>query len=159
MLLENLSTYKHYLPAIILSAASTFFLYDIISDIIKGDESTLHLIIEGFIFFATSLVLTHEVLRVMQLRKDLSKEQDKVSRLSGELSKVIQKDFETWKLSEGEKEVAILLIKGLSMNEIGELRGVKEKTVRQQATSIYAKSKYSNRHELAAKFIEDLLNM
>ena len=45
------------------------------------------------------------------------------------------------------------------MNEIGELRGVKEKTDRQQATSIYTKSKCPNRHELAAKFIEDLLNI
>ena len=149
---------KEYLPVIVLGLASTFFLYDIISDVVKGDESTLHLIIEGFIFFATSLILTFEVFRVIQLRRDLSKEQDKVSRLSGALSEVIQKDFEQWKLSEGEKEIAILLIKGLSMNEIGKLRGVKEKTVRQQATSIYAKSKCPNRHELAAKFIEDLLN-
>ena len=142
-----------------LGSASAFFLYDIIVDVMKGDESPLHLIIEGFIFFATSVILAHEVIRVMQLRKDLRKEQNKVARLSGELSQVIQKDFETWRLSESEKEVAILLIKGLSMNEIGELRGVKEKTVRQQATSIYTKSKCPNRHELAAKFIEDLLNM
>ncbi|MFK7794977.1 MAG: helix-turn-helix transcriptional regulator [Gammaproteobacteria bacterium] len=150
---------KNYLPVIVLGSATAFFLYDIISDVIKGDEGTLHLIIEGFIFFATTVILAYEVLRVIQLRKDLTKEQDKVLRLSGELSEVIQKDFEKWKLSESEKEVAILLIKGLSMNEIGELRSVKEKTVRQQATSIYSKSKCPNRHELAAKFIEDLLNV
>ena len=152
-------TYKSYLPLIVLGSASAFFLYDIIYDVMKGDESPLHLIIEGFIFFATSVILSHEVLRVMQLRKDLQKEQEKVARLSGELSQVIQKDFTEWKLSESEKEVAILLIKGLSMKEIGKLRNVQEKTVRQQATSIYTKSKCPNRHELAAKFIEDLLNV
>ena len=142
-----------------LGSASVFFLYDIIADIMKGNESSFHLIIEGFVFLATSAVLTYEVIRVMQLRKDLSIEHDKVARLSGELSEVIQKDFKDWKLTESEKEVAILLIKGLSMSEIGELRGVKEKTVRQQATSIYTKSNCPNRHELAAKFIEDLLNV
>jgi len=142
----------------VLGSATTFFLYDIIYDVLKDDEGILHLIVEAFIFFATSVILAFEVMRVMQLRKDLVKVQDKVSRLSGKLSEVIQKDFEKWKLSEGEKEIAILLIKGLSMNEISELRGVKEKTVRQQATSIYAKSNCPNRHELAAKFIEDLLN-
>ena len=141
-----------------LGIASAFFLYDIITDVMKGNESTFHLVIEGFIFLATSTVLTHEVLRVIQLKKNLRREQDKVARLSGELSSVIQNDFKDWKLTESEKEVAILLIKGLSMYEIGELRGVKEKTVRQQATNIYTKSKCPNRHELAAKFIEDLLN-
>lgn len=142
-----------------LGLASTFFLYDIITDILKNEESFPHLIIEGFIFLATTIILTQEVFRVIRLRKDLRLEQGKVARLSGDLSNVIKKDFEEWKLTESEKEVAILLIKGLSMSEIGELRGVKEKSVRQQATSIYAKSKYPNRHELAAKFIEDLLNI
>lgn len=156
--MSNWQTYKIYIPAIVLGSASAFFLYDIVTDVMKGDESPFHLIIEGFIFFAASVVLTYEVLRVMQLSKDLKQEQGKVARLSGELSQVIQKDFVEWKLTESEKEVAILLIKGLSMNEIGEFRGVKEKTVRQQATSIYTKSKCPNRHELAAKFIEDLLN-
>ena len=41
--------------------------------------------------------------------------------------------------------------------EISEMRQVKEKTVRQQATQIYAKSGYAGRHELAAHFIEDLM--
>ncbi len=157
--MNDWQAYKIYFPAIVLGFASAFFLYDIIVDVMKGEESPLHLIIEGFIFFATAVVLTHEVLRVMKLSEDLKQEQGKVARLSGELSQVIQKDFEEWKLTESEKEVAILLIKGLSMNEIGDLRGVKEKTVRQQATSIYTKSKCPNRHELAAKFIEDLLNV
>lgn len=151
--------YTNYLPVVVLGSASTFFLYDIITDVIKGNESNLHLIIEGVIFLAITVILAHEILRVIRLQKDLSHEQNKVARLSGELSNVIKKDFEDWKLTESEKEVAILLIKGLSMNEIGELRGVKEKTVRQQATNIYIKSKCPNRHELAAKFIEDLLNI
>lgn len=157
--MNNRLKLNKYFPTIVLGLASTFFLYDIITDILKGEDSYLHLITEGFIFLATSIVLTQEVLRVLQLRKNLRQEEGKVARLSGELSKVIKKDFEEWKLSESEKEVAILLIKGLSMSEIGELRGVKEKSVRQQATSIYAKSKCPNRHELAAKFIEDLLNI
>jgi DNA-binding NarL/FixJ family response regulator len=43
------------------------------------------------------------------------------------------------------------------MKEIAGVRKVKEKTVRQQATQIYAKSGYAGRHELAAHFIEDLI--
>ena len=44
------------------------------------------------------------------------------------------------------------------MKEIALARHVKEKTVRSQATNIYSKSGYAGRHELAAHFIEDLMN-
>jgi DNA-binding NarL/FixJ family response regulator len=43
------------------------------------------------------------------------------------------------------------------VREIADARSVKEKTVRQQATHIYAKSGYAGRHELVAHFIEDLM--
>jgi len=44
------------------------------------------------------------------------------------------------------------------MREISVVRQVKEKTIRQQTGGIYAKSGYAGRHELAAYFIEDLMN-
>jgi DNA-binding NarL/FixJ family response regulator len=45
------------------------------------------------------------------------------------------------------------------MREISEAREVKEKTIRQQATSVYAKSGCAGRHELVARFIEDLMSI
>jgi len=51
----------------------------------------------------------------------------------------------------------MLLLKGLSFKEIAALRITLEKTVRQQASSIYRKSGISGRHELAAWCIEDYL--
>jgi DNA-binding NarL/FixJ family response regulator len=71
---------------------------------------------------------------------------------------VMHSQFNKWGLSTSEAEVALLLIKGLSMKEIAEVRQVKEKTVRTQSASIYAKSAQAGRHELAAFFIEDLMS-
>ncbi len=48
--------------------------------------------------------------------------------------------FERWSLSKGEKDIAILLIKGCSMKEIAETRGSSESTFRQQASNIYKKA-------------------
>ena len=70
----------------------------------------------------------------------------------------MRQQFDHWGLSPSEHEIALLLIKGLSMKEIAEARQVKEKTIRQQATGVYAKSGYTGRHELAAHFIEDLMS-
>jgi DNA-binding NarL/FixJ family response regulator len=102
-------------------------------------------------------VLITELRRVARLRAEVRKEQNRFARLSGELLAVMHGQFSDWGLSPSESEVALLLIKGLSMKEISLARQVKEKTVRQQATAIYAKSGYAGRHELAAHFIEDLI--
>ncbi|MFN3164676.1 MAG: helix-turn-helix transcriptional regulator [Pseudohongiellaceae bacterium] len=71
---------------------------------------------------------------------------------------VMRAQFTNWQLSASEVDVALLLIKGLSMKEIATARNVKEKTVRTQAASVYAKSGHAGRHELAAHFIEDLMS-
>ncbi len=149
---------KDYLPAIVLVSAILFFAYDIVADLAHGREGLFHIIVEMIVFFAISGVLLGELRRVSVLRKELLEHRIKTARLSGELLAVMREQFSSWKLSVSENEVALLLVKGLSMREIAEARHVKEKTVRQQATGIYAKSGYAGRHELAAHFIEDLMN-
>ncbi|MBE9568912.1 MAG: response regulator transcription factor [Proteobacteria bacterium] len=73
------------------------------------------------------------------------------------LSHVISQQFDDWRLSNSEKEVGWLLLKGFSLKEIAALRETLEKTVRQQASSIYKKSSLAGRHAFSAWFIEDAL--
>jgi DNA-binding CsgD family transcriptional regulator len=73
------------------------------------------------------------------------------------LGAAIDAQFGRWNLSPAEREVALLLLKGLSHKEIGTLRRVGEATVRQQAQAVYRKSGLANRSDLAAFFLEDLL--
>ncbi len=73
------------------------------------------------------------------------------------LADVISQQFSDWGLSPSEKEVGWLLLKGLSLQEIANLRETKEKTVRQQASSIYKKAGINGRHTFSAWFIEDIL--
>lgn len=149
---------KNYYPAIILASATTFFAYDIVADLLDDSEGLFHILIESLVFLAISIVLFAELRRVSRLKLEVLKERDKTARLSGELLAVMRGQFADWGLSPSECEVALLLIKGLSMKEISSAREVKEKTIRQQATSVYAKSGYAGRHELAAHFIEDLMS-
>ena len=149
---------KTYTPAIILASATLFFAYDIVADLLDDSESLFHIVVESIVFIAISAVLFAELRRVGRLRQEVREERDKTARLSGELLTAMRRQFSEWGLSPSENEVALLLIKGLSMREIAQARQVKEKTVRQQATSVYAKSGYAGRHELAAHFIEDLMS-
>lgn len=73
------------------------------------------------------------------------------------LGQVIDEQFARWGLTAAEREVALLLLKGLSHREIAGARATAETTVRQQALSVYRKSGLRGRSDLAAFFLEDLL--
>jgi len=74
------------------------------------------------------------------------------------LGLVVDDQFERWKLTPAERDVGLLLLKGLSHKEVAEIRKTSEATVRQQAQAIYRKSGLTNRSDLAAYFLEDLLS-
>jgi len=73
------------------------------------------------------------------------------------LGVAIDRQFARWELTEAEREVAALLLKGLSHKEVAEVRGTSERTARQQALGIYRKADVAGRAELSAFFLEDLL--
>jgi DNA-binding NarL/FixJ family response regulator len=52
---------------------------------------------------------------------------------------------------------AFLLLKGFSLKEVAEVRGTTERTARTQSATIYTKAGLSNRAQLSAFFLEDLL--
>jgi DNA-binding CsgD family transcriptional regulator len=73
------------------------------------------------------------------------------------LSVAIDSQFDRWGLTAAEREVALLLLKGLSHKEIAVVREASVLTVRQQARSVYAKANLSGRAALSAFFLEDVL--
>ena len=73
------------------------------------------------------------------------------------LGDVVTQQFTEWMLTGSEIEVGWLLLKGLSLKEVAIVRNTQEKTVRQQASSIYKKAGVSGRHAFSAWFIEDIL--
>jgi len=92
-----------------------------------------------------------------ETRIDLGNWKEKSRSFIQGLSQAMDEQFEKWHLTPSEKEVALLLIKGLSTKEIADIRQASEKTVRAQATSLYKKSQVQGRYELSAFFLEDLL--
>lgn len=90
-------------------------------------------------------------------RQEAERWRREASALVAGLGVAIEEQFERWALSAAEKEIALLLLKGLEHKEIAQLRNVSETTVRQQARCVYRKGGLSGRHDLAAFFLEDLL--
>ncbi|MDQ3565650.1 MAG: LuxR C-terminal-related transcriptional regulator [Pseudomonadota bacterium] len=73
------------------------------------------------------------------------------------LGSAIDAQFDRWQLTAAEREIALLMLKGLSHKEIARARDTSERTIRQQAQAIYGKANLSGRAALSAFFLEDLL--
>lgn len=73
------------------------------------------------------------------------------------LSRAIAEQFEKWRLTPTEREIAIELLKGHSHKEIAADTGRSERTVRQHAVVIYQKAGLGGRAELGAFFLEGLI--
>ena len=116
----------------------------------------------GLLYFTYIIYQQHVSQRILEknlntAEKNLESANIKLRNGKKEFFKVIQWQFSEWLLSPSEAEVALLLLKGLSIKEIAEARATQEKTVRKQASAIYEKSGLAGRHELSAWFFEDLL--
>jgi DNA-binding CsgD family transcriptional regulator len=157
---------------IVLIFFTTFFIVDITYDLKEGIPLA-HIWHEAALFFIALVATLWQIRVIVQKNKHIQslnmelletkqsyqEWKAKTHASSVQLGQMIDNEFGVWHLSQSEKDVALLLIKGFSMKEIADLRSTHEKTVRQQATSIYKKSGLSGRQELAAFFLEDLLNL
>lgn len=143
---------------------------DLVIDYLEGSDAW-HLFIEALVIVLSmtglGYLITEAVTRRGELERltekledtelSLSESREHVRNANRAYSEVIQKQLDDWQLTPSEKDVAVLLLKGLSFDEIANVRKTKEKTVRQQATAIYRKSNLNGRHEFAAWFFEDFL--
>jgi DNA-binding NarL/FixJ family response regulator len=77
------------------------------------------------------------------------------SSLTG-LGQAIDAQCTAWGLTPAEREVAVMILKGLGHKQIAAATGRSERTVRQHAVAVYQKSGIGGRAELAAFFLDGL---
>ncbi len=70
---------------------------------------------------------------------------------------VLDDRFDGWELTPAERDVALFSIKGFSTQDIANLRGVSEGTVKAQSNAIYRKAGVSSRAQLLSLFIDELV--
>lgn len=99
-------------------------------------------------------------LSAVELRRVLERQhraETAVSIASGNFATMLDVFFTRWGLTSAERDVALLVIKGLDNDAIAATRGVAVGTVRSQTARIYAKAEVSGRAQLLSIFIEELL--
>ena len=143
---------------------------DVITDIGLG-VPTWHILEEAFIVVISAIAMVYLSLdlrsrtrQLSELSTTLKTADQQLANITSEMksarrvySEVIHHQFDEWRLTESEQQVAMLLLKGLSFKEIATVRSTQEKTVRQQASTIYGKSGIDGRHAFSAWFLEDFM--
>ncbi len=148
------------LSFIVIAVCEAFFLMDVVADFFHWDIGAPWLD-HGSIEMATTVTLAlalvvigRETIRLLSSHR---RAEANVQAASGELLSMIERKFDDWQLSASEKEIALLLIKGMSNQEIADIRDTRPGTVKSQSSAVYQKAGVRNRQELAAYFVEDLL--
>ena len=161
---------KDLIVTVILCIIMLLNLADVVTDISLG-VPTWHIIQECLIVAAAGITAGYLLLvtrgrarQLEQLKETLSQADRQLADITAEMrgarrqyGELIHQQFDAWKLTLSEQQVAMLLLKGLTFKEIATVRETREKTVRQQASTIYAKSGLEGRHAFAAWFLEDFL--
>lgn len=161
---------KDVVIIVLLVLIMLFKLLDIVADV-QLDIPAWHIAQEGILVLLTviaTVYLSHDLMRrsrqVKTLAQRLAKADKQIDNMTSQMrsarqeySQAVSSQFTTWGFTKSEQQVAFLLLKGLSFKEIAEVRQTKEKTVRQQASSIYSKADVDGRHTFCAWFMEDFI--
>jgi len=137
----------------------------------RSGARPLHLVFEGTLMLTAGSGALHLFLRMRRARsealllaRDVNTARAEARRWRHEARELLEglglsmgRQFDRWQLTPAERDVALLLLKGLSHREAAQVRETSERTVRQQAREVYRKAGLSGRSELAAFFLEDLL--
>ena len=159
--------------ALILGAIAALVAVDVASDLAEG-VTLGHATLEGAVLVLAVAGLAWVALRAWserrrlvgemgQLRSENASWQKNAARWKAEaeaatrgFAEAVDQEFLRWGLTVAEREVALLLLKGVSLKDISGARGTAERTARQQAASVYAKAGVTGRSELASYFLDAL---
>lgn len=135
-----------------------FFLGDVIEDFrADGQINNPHFLLETV---AAAALMGGVAFLMIELRGLLLRVSDMQTGLEiarGQLAEVIDAFFTDWGLTDAERDVAVLILKGLDNDAIAALRKTAAGTVRAQSARIYAKSNTSGRAQFISLFMEELM--
>lgn len=146
--------------------ACGFFIFDVADDLQNrimsttpyGNGEIIHLAFEILAVFAlgSGIYVTSQF--IILLREGQQSAELALSFLRKDFDGLVRQKFLKWALTPAEKDISILLLKGLGTAEISEMRSTKLGTVKLQVHKILQKAGAKNRAEFMSLFIDDFLD-
>lgn len=145
---------------IVQGVCAAVFLSDLLTEIAEPVMTTAerwHLYTERAATFALLAGIVFEFRYLLWLLRRKTHLEDSLRTASAAIFDIIEAEFEAWRLTPAERDVASFLVKGLSIAEIAGLRGSAEGTVKAHLNAIYRKSGTRNRAEMLSHLIDTMM--
>ena len=155
---------KRRLPLLIIAlivgqiVCATVFLNSILSDAWEDRGFDWHQVSAFLAIIALAAGIIFETFYLIGLLQRKASLERSVGMASSALQDVIESHFTEWNLTASERDVAALMVKGLSISEIAAIRGSADGTVKAHLNNIYRKSKTRNRAEVLSSIMDAMLD-
>lgn len=155
---------KLRLPALILALivaqviCALVFLVDVTRDVATAGGPDWGLLPEALASLALLVGIAFEAVYLVHLLRRKASLERSVGLASSAMQDVIDRHFDEWKLTASERDVAGLMVKGLSISEIAGVRGSAEGTVKAHLNAIYRKASARNRAEVLSHIMDTLID-
>jgi DNA-binding CsgD family transcriptional regulator len=136
--------------------AAVFFVSDSLLEL-ATDTSKRHALMELPVAIALCIGAWFTVQELRRLLRRSDEQNRALALASGAFVQVVERQFDGWKLTKSEREVAWLSLKGVDPAVMAELRGSAAGTVRAQLARVYGKSGVTSRAQFASVFVDELL--
>ncbi len=170
LILKNLSRKEKVVLVVSFFCMTSASLFDAIEEYLEGAPlidyfSSLLLLIFAFIIPIGFLIAKRREIhskhnleqKINMLEADLREQKSLAKKISIDFQNYVNGQFNIWSLTPTEKDIGLLLLKGLSFKEIGLIRKTSEQTIRNQAQGIYVKAHLDGRHDLSAYFLNEFI--
>ena len=151
----------------VLLSCMAFFGFDVVADVaahgIAGvsyaSAELIHLIFEtmAVLGLGYAVIMLRQYLRLLHVEAEASKET--IHMLRGNFDEVLHDKFKQWRLTAAERDVTLLIIRGLSVADIAAARKTAQGTIKAQSTSIFRKVGVGSKTELMSVIIDEFLDM
>jgi DNA-binding NarL/FixJ family response regulator len=137
-----------------------FFIGDVVADYraMGGFTGGVHFWFEVLAALSLLVTIAFEAGLLMRMLRRAAHLQGRLAVTKLAVYEVIEAEFEAWKLSPAEADVASFLVKGFGIAEIATLRGSAEGTVKAHLNAIYRKSGAHSRGDVLSLLIDRLLD-
>ncbi|WP_108179747.1 helix-turn-helix transcriptional regulator [Phreatobacter oligotrophus] len=159
------SQQANYIGAMCMVTCVAFFTIDIALDIIRISQGefiftsydTTHFTLEIIAVLCLVYAFLNVVRRLQQARRQIDASRSKLESIRQDFREIFEGKCKAWSLTAAERDVAILLLKGLPLAEIAEARKTAIGTVKAQSSTIFRKASVRSRPELMSVILDDFL--
>lgn len=152
------STSSYVFLIVVQAICAVIFLSDAIGETLHESHSVWHLTLEilaCLVLLVAVLISARNLIDLIRRKASLERS---LANASMAVQHVIESKFSDWSFSRSERDVASLIVKGLSTAEIARLRGTAEGTVKAQLNSIYRKADARSRSDLMSQILDAMID-